>query len=308
MTQNDTGNPLFLFLREKALAMGFIAIGASRPERPLFFRQFCDWISSGKHGELHWMENHLDLRADPKRLLEGCRTVISLAYPYASKKPATSDGFTVARYAEPQKADYHDRLRKMGRELAGMLKDQDSASETRVCVDSAPVLERSFAYASGIGFIGKNNTLILPGYGSYLFLVEILTTTYLPQSANEPIADQCGSCNRCLISCPTGALEAPFSLNVNRCLSYLTIEYPGEIPDSVGPEMGTCFLGCDICQEVCPHNSQPSITDTILPSTKEILSMEKQRFLAQWGKTALKRPGLNRLKRNIRRITGASLS
>ena len=274
-------------------------MGLSRPERPLFFDEFCLWISAGKHGEMAWLERYQALRENPTGLLVGCETVISLAYPYSSKKPITPDGFTAARYTEPWKGDYHDRLRKMARRLARSLVEWYPGTKTRVCVDSAPILERSFAYASGMGFIGKNNMFIVPGYGSHIFLAEILTTAVLALSNNPPMKNQCGACNRCLELCPTGALEGPFSLDASKCLSYLTIEYGGAVDRQTGRKMSRCFFGCDVCQEACPFNEGGSLTDPCLPSTEEILAMGARDFEKRFENTAFARAGLEKVKSNI---------
>jgi epoxyqueuosine reductase len=286
-------------LIEKAKSLGFIAVGFSRPERPLFFDQFCSWIGAGKHGDMAWLEKHQELRASPAGLLDGCQTVISLAYPYSSRKPSTPDGFNVARYAEPGKADYHDRLRKLAQRLAHDLVQWYPESRTRICVDSAPILERSFAYASGMGFIGKNNMLIVPGWGSYIFLTEILTTALLPLSKNPPMETRCGSCSRCVDLCPAGALEGPFSLDASKCLSYLTIEYGGAVDRQAGRKMSHCFFGCDICQEACPFNEEGPSINLCLPSTDEILAMGSRDFDERFGHTAFARAGLDKLKGNI---------
>ena len=289
-------------ITEKAKSLGFVAVGLSRPERPLFFDQFCSWIAAGKHADMAWLERHQALRENPGRLLDGCQTVISLAYPYTSKKPSTPDGFTTARYAEPNKADYHDRLRPLAQRLAHRIVEWYPGSKTRVCVDSAPILERSFACASGMGFIGKNNMLIIPGYGSYFFLVEILTTAFLSVSDNEPMENQCGSCSRCVDACPTGALDGPFSIDASRCLSYLTIERRGDVNRDAGRKMGNCFFGCDACQEACPFNEEKSSRDLCLPLTAEMLRMEAGGFEEKFGRTAFARAGLEKLKGNIRAV------
>ncbi len=286
-------------LTEKAKGLGFIAVGISRPERPFFFDRFCDWISAGRQGEMHWLERHLDLRENSGRLLDGCETVISLAYPYSSNKPLTSDGFSTARYTEPQKPDYHDRLKKPALSLVQSILEWYPAGRTRICVDSAPILERSIAFASGIGFIGKNNALIIPGHGSYVFLMEILTTARFPLPKKRPMENQCGSCSRCINACPTGALEGPFSLDASKCLSYLTIEHRAETNNSIGEKMGNCFFGCDICQEVCPFNEGKAIEESLLPSTDEILGMGEEDFKVRFGKTAFSRAGLRKIKSNI---------
>jgi len=289
-------------LIETAKHLGFLAVGFSRPERPVFFDPFCDWIAAQKHGDMRWIGRHLDLRENPKMLLRGCQTIVSLAYPYSSKKPCTPDGFTTVRYTRPKKIDYHDQLRALGRRLSRVIVEVYPESRLRICVDSAPILERSFAYTSGMGFIGKNNMLIIPGYGSYFFLMEILTTASLPLSKDTPVKSQCGSCTQCVDACPTGALESPYSLNASKCLSYLTIEQPGTIDTQAGRSMDKCFFGCDVCQEVCPFNTESDSRDFSLPSTDELLGMDADCFKTQFGKTAFARAGLEKIKSNIKAI------
>jgi epoxyqueuosine reductase len=285
-----------------AKSLGFVDVGFSRPERPLFFDQFCAWVAAGKHGGMNWLGRHLDLRENPGKLLDGCQTVITLAYAYSSNKPSTPDSFTAARYTEPNKEDYHLRLRKQAKMLARSIVDWHPGARIKVCVDSAPIVERSFAYVSGIGFIGKNNMLITPAYGSYIYLVEILTTAFLSYPKTDPKETQCGSCTRCLDACPTGALERPFCLDASKCLSYLTVEHREAVDSGTGKKMGNCFFGCDVCQEVCPFNREKSPSDFSLPSTDEILAMGAEEFEEKFGKTAFARSGLDKLKSNIRAV------
>ena len=287
-------------ITEKAKSLGFVAVGFSRPETPPFFDKFCLWVSAEKQGEMSWLTRNLDLRECPVKLLDGCQTIVTLAYPYSSKKPGTSDGFLVARYTQPRVMDYHERLGNLAQKLAQWIVEWFPGSKTRICVDSAPILERSFAYASGIGFIGKNNMLIVPEFGSYVFLVEILTTACFSLPETRPVDSRCGTCTNCVDACPTGALEKPFSLDARKCLSYLTIEGRGEIDIETGRKMGRCFYGCDICQEVCPHNDESMSKDVSLPSTDEILNMGEEAFKDKFGKTAFARAGLEKLKENIR--------
>lgn len=251
-----------------------------------------------------WLERNVEARRDPRRLLEGCETVISFAYPYPSAVPTTTDGFFVSRYTQPRQEDYHGRLRGLCRLCCSMIEERYPGSRTRVCVDSAPVMERSFACASGIGFIGKNNMLIIPGYGSYVFLSEVITTAAMEFPSEEPCRNLCGECSLCVDACPTGALERPFSLDARRCLSYLSIEEKGPVGYEFGLKMGRCFLGCDRCQEACPLNSRESSCEIVLPSTHEILAMDEGAFKERFGTTALARPGLKKLKEDIRAVSG----
>ena len=185
-----------------------------------------------------------------------------------------------------------------------MIERGDRDRRTRICVDSAPILERSFACASGIGFIGKNNMLIIPGYGSYFFLAEILSTVPMESLSAGAKDNQCGSCTLCIDACPTGALESPFLLDASKCLSYLTIEYKGHLDGFFGSKMGDCFFGCDVCQEACPFNKGEVTVDVSLPATDEFLIMDGGYFNKKFGNTAFARAGLEKLKSNIRAMKG----
>ncbi len=297
-----TKTPSLLSLEEKARNLGFIASGFSSPERPLYFDKFTAWLSDGKNGDMSWLERNVGIREDPTRLLKGCKSVISLAYPYASQKPGTPEGFTVSRYSEPAKEDYHARLKNLCEELVNMIGDIDPRSQSRICVDSAPILEKSFAASSGIGFIGKNTVFIMPGHGSYFYLAEILTTANLATRSMEPMENQCGTCKRCIDSCPTGALESPFYIDASKCLSYLSIEHKGGTERDVGSEMGNCFFGCDQCQEVCPFNEDEASTQVQLPPVDAFLQMNDKEFGEKFGHTAFARAGLDKLKSNIQAI------
>jgi epoxyqueuosine reductase len=187
----------------------------------------------------------------------------------------------------------------LSRDLAAIITEAYPQSRTRVCVDSAPLLERSYAFAAGIGFIGKNNMLIVPGYGSYLFLAEILTTADLAPWRDEPLETRCGTCSRCLEACPTGALERPFCVNAAECLSYQTIEHSAMLNPDTGSNMGDCFFGCDACQEACPFNRGRLARKLALPRAAEILKMSPAEFKAVFGKTAFFRAGLEKTKHNI---------
>ena len=286
-------------LPDKAKDLGFIACGFSEPKRPLYFDQFSAWISDRKNAGMSWLERNMDVREDPSRLLSSCRTVITLAYPYPSQKAGTVDGFTVSRYSQPGEADYHVRLKGLCGALLNVVEEAYPRSHSRVCVDSAPLLERSYACSSGIGFVGKNNMLIIPGYGSYIYLAEILTTAPIDMASFEPMENRCGTCTSCVDACPTGALERPFYLDASKCLSYLSIEDKGKIDEETGIRMGDCFFGCDRCQEVCPLNEKEGSTQISLPSTDAFLEMDDNEFKKRFGKTAFARAGLEKLKTNI---------
>jgi len=285
----------------KAKELGFIAVGFSKPTTPLYFDFFCRWLKEIEIGNMNYLKRNIDIRRDPTRLLKGLKTIISLAYPYPASKPSTPDGYTTSRYSTPQEEDYHLRLRRLGKQLCAFITEMFPESKSRVCVDSAPILERSFAEMSGIGFIGKNNMLIVPGYGSYCFLVEILTTAQFAIPSFKRVENKCGSCTKCIDMCPTGALKAPFYIDVSKCLSYLTLEAKDAVDKETAEKMGNTFFGCDVCQEVCPFNKK-EFGVVALPSTKAILAMTEIDYKKIFGKSAFERAGLEKLKKNIRAL------
>jgi len=285
---------------EQTKTLGFIAIGFSQPHRPAHFDSFLSRLADRKHGDMTWLERNLEVREDPSKLLEGCQTIISLAYPYPNARHETEDGYSVARYADPSREDYHFRLKMLGEALSRAIQKDYPQSRAKVCVDSSPILEKSIAWQGGLGFIGKNTLLVIPGYGSYFFLVEILTTAPLQCPVIEPVPDSCGACTACMEACPTGALEKPFHLNASKCLAYLTVEHKGGISPALGPEMKKCFLGCDRCQEACPFNKGALTTNVSMPSADEILCMGEEDFKNRFGRTSLARPGMEKIKSNLR--------
>jgi epoxyqueuosine reductase len=289
-----------VFIR-KAKKLGFIAVGFSKPTTPLYFDFFCHSLKEIEIGNMNYLKRNLDIRRDPLKLLKGLTTIISLAYPYPASKPSTPDGYTTSRYSTPQEADYHLRLKKLAKQLCAFITEIFPETKSRVCVDSVPILERSFAEMSGIGFIGKNNMLIVPGFGSYCFLVEILTTAQFTIPLVNGVENRCGSCTKCIDMCPTGALKAPFYIDASQCLSYLTIESKDRVDKKTAKKMGNTFFGCDVCQEVCPFNKKESGV-VALPSTKEILAMTEIDFKTIFGKTVFERAGKEKLKKNIQAL------
>lgn len=270
------------------------------------------WLSEGMNGEMAYLEKYHDIRSNPALLLPGARSVVSCAFNYWWG-PVDSP-LRWASYALGD--DYHDVVRGRLQSVADAI-TAETGAECRVCVDTAPILERYWAVRSGVGFIGLNQQLIIPGAGTHFFLGEIITT--LDLTTDAPCTLTCGECRRCLRACPGGALrendKAPgnpateITLDSRRCLSYLTIEYRGEFPDGTRP--GKHIYGCDVCQEVCPHNSKAPLSDieefrprpTILRlDTDAILAMRQEDFSAIFRKSAIKRTKLTGLQRNARAI------
>ncbi len=293
--------------REEAVREGFSRVGIARAEEPPRFGRFRDWIASGYHAGMEYLERTADVRSSPTSLLAGARSVVCLAATHRSEPAAASDGSLVARYASGP--DYHGTLRERATRVARAAESRLGVAMTwRVCVDSTPVAERSFAAAAGLGWIGKNGCLIDRELGSFLLLAEILVDLDLP--ADDPVAELCGSCVRCLESCPTDAFLAPGLLDAARCLAYWTIEHRGPIPDRVKDRLGDRVFGCDVCQEVCPWNRpldagawDPPSAPT--PTRAEWLAMGKGAWRRQFGATALNRAGRRGLQRNAAVSAGA---
>lgn len=245
----------------EALGFGLVGIAPARPsEHAEAVRR---WIAEGRHGEMHYLADHLDVRLDPARLLPGVRSIVAVAdfYPAeAGRQPPAVDGprGRFARYAWGD--DYHKTLKKRLHQLADTLRAQHPAAAFRTTVDTAPILEREHAERAGLGWAGKHTLLIHPRLGSWMLLGLILTTLDLPTSAEqdypartvEPI-DHCGTCTRCIDACPTGCIT-PHHVDATRCISYLTLEHRSLIDPALHAAMGDWVGGCDVCQEVCPHN------------------------------------------------------
>ncbi|MBN1947812.1 MAG: tRNA epoxyqueuosine(34) reductase QueG [Bradymonadales bacterium] len=237
---------------EKAYELGFDRAGITPVGPPTHRDAFERWLDLGYHGSMSYLERHREIRLDPTRLHPGAVSVVAVAKSY---RPIDERGGerAIARYARG--LDYHrvmgDRLRRLAafleREVGPMVQ------RSRVCVDTAPILERDFAVQAGLGWLGKNTNLVCPELGSYLFLGELLVCRELG-GGEEPVPDRCGRCRACLDRCPTKALVAPWVMDSRRCLSYLTIEHKGAIPVELRSALGLRLFGCDVCQSVCPWN------------------------------------------------------
>jgi epoxyqueuosine reductase len=283
-------------LESLAKARGFSRVGIAPAVRPTHDSDFRRWIAERRHGSMAYLERTQDLRSDPKTLLAGARSVIVLASPYSAGNPEASDGARTARYA--LSVDYHRSLRTKCDSLIEEWKTTTGvAMRHRVCVDSAPLAERDFAAAAGIGWIGKNG-MVLNEEGSYFLLCEILTDLDLP--FDTPLAERCGSCTRCLDSCPTSAFLRPGVLDATRCLAYWTIEQRGPIPGEIVSRMGGWVFGCDICQESCPYNRaiEPGTLERRPPGLSELLEMRSSEWRRRFRETPLSRAGLSGMRRN----------
>jgi len=248
-------------VKARARELGLDAVGiASAGVLAEDYARYERFIERGFHGEMHWLAKHAEARraTDVDAILEGARSVVCVASSYKrserdeARDPPLTQG--IARYARGR--DYHNGLRKKLRKLAAFIRTLDADVEARPLCDDAPILERAWAARSGIGFIGKNGLLIVPGCGSLVLLGEVVTT--LDLGCDEHAGrDRCGACTRCIDVCPTSAIVEPFVLDARRCISYLTIELRGPMPVELRKDVGEHLFGCDDCQTVCPFNQTP---------------------------------------------------
>ena len=303
-------------------ALGFALAGvcdAGPTERPDELRS---WLDAGKHGSMRYLEEHAQLRADPARVLEHARSAVLVADLYASRDDNTDAPLKpgegrIARYARGR--DYHDALKKRLITLADELRADHPDAAFRVFTDTAPILERELAHRAGLGWIGKHTLLIHPKIGSYFLLGGILTTLDLaPLAPPTPEPDHCGSCTRCIDACPTDAIT-PYSIDARRCISYLTIERREPIDPGLEPLIAPWVYGCDICQEVCPHNSprpDPPLAKSPNPAYRsdrdrfdllEVLGWDEDARRAAFRSSAMKRARLDMMRRNAAIAAGPVL-
>lgn len=297
-----TKSEITAYIKAEALRLGFDICGIAKagPVSAEAATAYNSWLQEGKHATMQYMERNCDKRLDPTQLMQGCKSIIVVAMNYAPKQHI--DG--IANYAQGK--DYHKIVKDGLFLLLQSIKSVCNVQGRAFC-DSAPVLERYWAKESGIGYIGRNRQLIIPGKGSNFFLGELFVDIELCYDSPEK-RDLCGNCRKCIDCCPGGALNEK-GLDANRCLSYLTIENRGELPDNIGKKMGNCFYGCDRCQTVCPHNrfSTPNTTDGLQP-TETLIQMNAERWQALTKEeydllftgSAVERCGYEQLMRNIR--------
>lgn len=302
-------------IKSQALSLGFDACGfaAATPVDDEAVARYDHWIELGHNGCMAWAAGHRELRRDPSMLLEGAQTIISLALNYYPARFQPEGSLRVAYYAYGR--DYHEVLREKLAELAHFI-EEITHCPTRPCVDSAPIRERYWAQRTGIGFIGRNNCLIIPGKGSYFFLGEIVTTALLPP--DEPCLMTCGDCGRCIEACPSGALNVEGAADASRCLSCLLIEnHNEELPDWVPTVAGNRVVGCDVCQLCCPHNAHAEATtieDFALTETVENLTRDRVNqmtageFKRTFAHSAISRLRHKTLVRNARLNTAPQAS
>lgn len=263
-------------VKAEALRLGFHACGLS-PAAPLqaaHAARRLRWLRERRHAGMNYLARNLALRLDPRRLVPGARTVVSVALNYFAPAPEAA-GYAFARYARG--LDYHDVMRHRLRLLLQALGLEEHRHGRPFC-DTAPIDERYWAVRGGLGWQGRNGQLIIPGAGSYFFLGELVLT--LPADRyDRPVPARCGTCRRCIEACPAGALLGNGLLDARRCLSYLTIEHRGALPPGTGELMGTCAYGCDRCAEVCPWNrlARPTAVAEFAPRD-ELFSLSREQW------------------------------
>lgn len=291
-------------IRVAAGRLGFSGFGVALAEPGPAAERLREWLSAGRHGEMDYMARHVELRSDPQRLHPGTIRIISVSIDYLPHNRLVSDPAlaAISRYAQGR--DYHKVIRNRLQKLAETLQSHSGSHGHRVFSDSAPVLEVEFARQAGLGWRGKH-TLLLSRQGSWRFLGEIYTD--LPLPPDQPVGDHCGNCQRCLDACPTQAIVAPYQVDARRCISYLTIELKGVIPEEFRPLIGNRIYGCDDCQICCPWNRFTAIGDPEFAarhrldesSMVELLGWSEAQFDERLAGNPIRRIGHERWLRNI---------
>ncbi len=297
-------------IKAKARELGFDLCGVARASDYPELKFFREWLDRGYAGEMSYLSRSADRRADVRNVLPSARSVIVTATVYNTSRPYSVECTDparahIARYAWGD--DYHDVIgHRMGRLLDWMRTATTDPFEARAYVDTGPVQERVYAQYAGIGWIGKNTCVINSEQGSWLFLAEIICT--LDLEYDEPAFDRCGTCTLCIEACPTSAIVAPGVLDSNRCISYLTIEHRGDIPEQFREAIGTHVYGCDICQEVCPWNGAPPVSDDAAwqpramwdgATVGELAARSDDELRAALRRSAMRRTKVAGLRRNL---------
>lgn len=300
-------------IKAKAKKFGFQNCGISRAD---FLEEdakpFENWLNNNYQGEMSYMENYFDKRLDPRLLVEGSKSVISLSYNYFPEEDLFGfDQLKISKYAYGH--DYHEIIKEILREMVAELQDEIGDFQCRIFTDSAPILERSWARKSGIGWVGKNANLITKQTGSFYFLAEIICDLELQE--DFVTKDHCGSCRKCIDACPTDAIVSDKIIDGSKCISYATIELKNEIPEHFKGNMEDWMFGCDICQDVCPWNrfAKPHHQEKFKPHhlLKELhksdwKELSQELFSEVFRKSPIKRTKFAGLKRNIKFLTESS--
>ena len=318
MVNAATNGELKARLEAEARRLGFAAFGVTlAQDDPLVGRRLDEWLSEGCHGSMEWMEARSDVRRGPQAMWPEAKSVIALGMSYAPQADplaleAHPDKARISVYAQGR--DYHDTVKKALKALARWLVAEVPEATLKVFVDTAPVMEKPLGQAAGLGWQGKHTNLVSRTHGSWLFLGAIYTTAELPP--DDAHDDRCGSCNACQVACPTDAFPAPYRLDARRCISYLTIEYKGPIPEEFRAALGNRIYGCDDCLAVCPWNKFASAAQAhrdllpkeglVAPRLAELLKLDDAAFRAFFSGSPIKRIGRDRFIRNCLYAAGNS--
>jgi epoxyqueuosine reductase len=298
-------------IKAEAARLGFLSCGISEAtfleaEAP----RLEAWLKKGMHGEMSYMENHFDKRLDPRKLVPGAKSVISLLYNYYPDETQRTDTYKISKYAYGE--DYHFVIKRKLKALLAYIQDAVGEVHGRAFVDSAPVLDKAWAARSGLGWVGKHSNLLTREVGSFYFIAELIID--LDLAYDTPVTDHCGTCTACLDACPTGAIVQPYVVDGSKCISYFTIELKNEIPSAFRGSYEDWIFGCDICQDVCPWNrfSKPHREPAFTPK-EDLLEFDKRQweeitesvFRKVFSKSAVKRTKFKGLQRNIDFLKGS---
>lgn len=293
-------------IKTEAKRLGFLSCGISRAE---FLEteapRLEKWLNQNQHGKMQYMENHFDKRLDPRLLVDGAKSVVSLLLNYYPEQTQRADTFKISKYAYGN--DYHFLIKDKLRELLHFINQEIGEVSGRVFVDSAPVMDKAWAAKSGLGWVGKNSNLITQKVGSFYFIAELILDLELEY--DHATTDHCGSCTACIDACPTQAIEQPYVVNGSKCISYFTIELKENIPTEMRGKFDDWAFGCDICQDVCPWNrfSKPHAEPLFNPkndmlgfSKTDWHDMTQEVFQKTFKNSAVKRTKFEGLQRNLR--------
>lgn len=293
-------------IKNKAYDLGFMYCGISKAgfleeEAPRLEK----WLAENRNGKMQYMENHFDKRLDPTLLVDDAKSVVSLLLNYFPEEKQPDDGLKISKYAYG--ADYHYVIKDKLKELYQYIAEEIGEVGGRMFVDSAPVMDKTWAKKSGLGWIGKNSNLIHPRHGSFFFIAELILDLELEEDG--PIKDYCGRCTKCIDACPTEAIIEPYVVDGSKCISYLTIELKDAlIPGEFSGKMDNWIFGCDVCQDVCPWNrfSKAHNEPAFLPhqqllgmNNKDWKDLTEEVFRELFGNSAVRRTKYNGLMRNI---------
>ena len=292
-------------IKEEAQRLGFLSCGISKAE---FLEEEAPrlehWLQQGMHGEMRYMENHFDKRLDPRLLVDGARSVISLLLNYFPSDTQDANSYKISKYAYG--TDYHFVIKDKLKSLLAFIQDEIGEVQGRAFVDSAPVLDKAWAARSGLGWMGKHTNLLTQQLGSFYFVAELIVDLELEY--DHPVTDHCGECTACIDACPTQAIVEPYVVDGSKCISYFTIELKDSIPASFQGQFDDWMFGCDVCQDVCPWNrfSKPHReplfeprTELLAYSREDWQELTEEVFADLFRKSAVKRTKYAGLKRNI---------